>query len=734
MAKKQSKRQRDIKTKLMAAICMLLVSSIMMVSSTYAWFTLSTAPEVTGINTAVGANGNLEMALLPADGQLTTIDTNSAQVLPPEATIALRNTTWGNLVDVSDNTTYGLDKITLYPAALNGVYDNNGNPTSFAASTMLKTPTYGADGRVSTLTGNTVNSTFVDGAFPVNTSYGIRAVGTASGMSDRELAYRNARANAATSMTKAKDDASASLNSNGNALANIAIKKGTGGEGATYTQDDVEALLAIVNDLLGTEGEVGVLQHIENAYRQYILAYGASQDGVEGGMDDTEFKAFQGIVEDETKSVNDVIAELQKYGAVVPQEIKDKINALAASVKKVEDAKDLLEDLSGDSITWAQLSPALNLLANPDTMTVNDIPAKDITSDESINSLIQTIGNGITVSMGTGGGVYADVADHCGDYDAAIVIKEIKYGSLSVSNMKARMATKTTVKPSHLTAVGTVVADAGAPQPTEGAQVMPISDFFGYVIDMAFRTNAAESDLLLQQDAVDRIYEGSTGAQIEGSDVTTMGHGSTMTFKATTADFSDEQVKALMGAIRIVFFTFDGENNKVVATAKLDVGNAVLSSEGWTAKMYIYTLETETTTTYKTATAEQIADDTTTIYTKAADSETYTAVEDKSTVVEGTTYYIAETTTGAVREVKSTDNKIIALPQSEAIQLSCLVYLDGTVVNNGMVAATAATSMTGKMNLQFASSANLVPMNYTPLQGQTGTTEPETTTAPTTGG
>ncbi|MBQ8230766.1 MAG: hypothetical protein IJZ34_02365, partial [Lachnospiraceae bacterium] len=62
MNKKTLKRQQDLKTKLMAAISMLLVSSLMMVTSTYAWFTLSTAPEVTGITTAVGANGNLEMA------------------------------------------------------------------------------------------------------------------------------------------------------------------------------------------------------------------------------------------------------------------------------------------------------------------------------------------------------------------------------------------------------------------------------------------------------------------------------------------------------------------------------------------------------------------------------------------------------------------------------------------------------------------------------------------------
>ena len=54
----------DIKKKFAAAICMLLIAAIMMISSTYAWFTLSTAPEVTGITTNVGANGNLEIALL----------------------------------------------------------------------------------------------------------------------------------------------------------------------------------------------------------------------------------------------------------------------------------------------------------------------------------------------------------------------------------------------------------------------------------------------------------------------------------------------------------------------------------------------------------------------------------------------------------------------------------------------------------------------------------------------
>ena len=67
---KTKKRQLNIKNKLIAAIAMLLVSSIMMVSSTYAWFTLSTAPEVQGITTTVGANGNLEIALAHPTGNI----------------------------------------------------------------------------------------------------------------------------------------------------------------------------------------------------------------------------------------------------------------------------------------------------------------------------------------------------------------------------------------------------------------------------------------------------------------------------------------------------------------------------------------------------------------------------------------------------------------------------------------------------------------------------------------
>ena len=91
----------SIRAKLISAVAMLLVAVIMVVSSTYAWFTLSTAPEVTGITTAIGANGSLEMALMPSTGSLDDITTGVGGSMGFPAA----NTTWGNLVDLGVQTT-----------------------------------------------------------------------------------------------------------------------------------------------------------------------------------------------------------------------------------------------------------------------------------------------------------------------------------------------------------------------------------------------------------------------------------------------------------------------------------------------------------------------------------------------------------------------------------------------------------------------------------------------------
>ena len=655
MNKKQTKRRRDIKSKLLAAVCMLLVSTIMMISSTYAWFTLSTAPEVKGIQTAVGANGNLEMALLPEDGKLESISSAFNDV---NKTIKETNVIWGNLVDVSDSTVYGLDKITLFPSALNAATtDANGNPASLAAA-MLKIPTYGADGRPIELLANTVTGIYQGGNFtPDEDAYGVRAVGTASGMTPRQLDYRNARSAANTAKAQAANQASHSLNTNGSALANIAIEYGMGSDTAEFDKTDVQSLRNIINDLQGTDGVDGVLDRIETAYMQYILAYAASNKF----KDDTVWEGVKALVNADGATLDTVLAGLSNAGLAqsdLPDALTTAIEAYQKAVVNVKTADTKLQDLEATladnpkaTFTWAQIKDAMEPLANPAAITINGFKAGEV--KEKLGELVSSVTDqgGLKVIMGTGAGVYADIADQSGDYTASIVIERVEYNGIVLNNMTARMETATTVSPVYLDQVGTAVGGAGAP--ASGAEgTMPITDMYGFIVDLAFRTNAADSKLLLQVEAADRIYKDNTNEQ-------TLGGGSSMTFQATTDDLTNNQIKSLMGAIRVVFFD-PIQNNKVIATAKLDIANAVFGTDGCNAKMYLYKMEGDV-------------------------------------------------------ETKIDDNAIMPLIQNQATALSVLVYLDGELVGNDDVAATAATSMTGKMNLQFASSATLVPMDYAAL-------------------
>lgn len=183
MAKATKKRKvqmpGSIRTKLTAAFCMLLVSAVMMVSATYAWFTLSTAPEVRNIATSAVGNGSLEIALMPETGLFSELGTGLAsENHSGKVAVKAANNTWGNIVELND-VSYGLSDITLLPATLN---------TADVSNITISTTAYGKDGRPSVLeTKNAATGTFesttaedgtTTGTFYVNSKYGVRAIGT----------------------------------------------------------------------------------------------------------------------------------------------------------------------------------------------------------------------------------------------------------------------------------------------------------------------------------------------------------------------------------------------------------------------------------------------------------------------------------------------------------------------------------------------------------------------------
>ena len=652
MNKKQSKRQRDIKTKLMAAICMLLVSSIMMVSTTYAWFTLSTAPEVTGISTAVGANGNLEMALMPKNGQTSSITSNVGDSMA-HTTVPAANVTWGNLVDLSDSS-YGLDKIALYPAQLNA-------PDDKLSANPLSTPVYGADGRVSVLKASTITGTF-DGTKFVEkiadtngemiNAKGVRAVGTSSTLTDRELAYRALMSEASSAGAMAQKTASGALSANGNTLANVAINHATK-ENATITRGERSSMLAICTALLGNDTTTGSLKYIETALKQYIAAHNVAtaNDSSYADMQAAILKAGLAAL-----TAGSVTGEKATYTITLPTGVEAMITKLNTAITAVTNAQESLTKLGDkDSYTWAEVNGALYKLADPDAMEVNGIPVNELKVGNNMSTLVSAVmGEGLKLSLGTGSGVFADIADFAGDYSCTITIDQISYGGLTVPNVPATMSTKTTVSPAYLSQASTNTAKFKAGGAGDSNAATAITDYYGYIIDLAFRTNVAGSYLQLQADAVDRVYS-------DGTNTDTMGGGASMSFTATTTAF-DAYVSSLMQHIRVVFFNPSTSN--IIGYARLDSSTATTDANGKVTMQLVMT-------------------------------------------------NAAGTATGSA--------KIMDLDQNTIHQLSVLVYLDGTTITNKDV-SNAAKSVIGSMNLQFSSSATLVPMEYSDLKNGTGNT------------
>ena len=122
-----------------------------------------------------------------------------------------------------------------------------------------------------------------------------------------------------------------------------------------------------------------------------------------------------------------------------------------------------------------------------------------------------------------------------------------------------------------------------------------LSDTYGYALDMAFRTNAANSYLKLQTAAAQRVYSDSTSEATQGG-------GSTMTFTAVkddndTAVLKDAQIVSLMQSIRVAFI--DPDNGTLYGIATLENITANAAGTGMTGELTlkdVSDLSTETNT------------------------------------------------------------------------------------------------------------------------------------------
>ena len=795
---KKNTEYKGIQKKLVAAIAMVLVASIMVVTSSYAWFTLSTAPEVTGINTSVGSNGNLEIALRTGN---TADITNSTGGL----TFPAANNYWGNLVDLS-NEMYHLDDITLMPAALtatqasaeqytygtnaDGEYlDDKGNILKLAdgttvkaalagtdeakksaAQTLLseegvvssytaavynfaksqnswiKVPTYGADGRISDWNTMSYMNPYQNGGFPASetAAWGVRAIGTASGLSPAELALLNARKAVSGAKGTALNGATSSLNSDAIKVANIAVKnelgQGIDGTDKTNVANTLKNLQTIVDSL-------------DEAVRASVVALGVSQ-----GKTVDPATVFNGAGKIEVADI--VWSQTEDQGEAFDYTAyKTMLEEAYAAIKSMKTKLNTAtEKLATAEVSYAGLVGVLAEIINPDEILVG---GKTVTQHD-VGSLVAVFTSGTTPVVTITKGLYADIAKFVGNYStpASLYVSGTFGGVPLNQNFTVQVQTQVDAPAQgwYLDSAYAWLSGLKAQESQNGeTQATMMSDLYAYAIDLAFRTNASNSNLLLQTEAKNRV---------EGSDAT-QGAGSYMEFTSGNASFTIKQMANLMSNIRVLFIDGDDTNGTILAVAGLDVGYTevpVMSTEATPAQMYWHVTVTkgadgakDTVTVDKSQymTATKFAEAFTTAGATAPDDATeylaweqakdaagnklymdklgnYTTSPDGNTAVyEIPNYTIVDAESKTIRaslqlygfkiqgvgevvidEEPLAKQTITSLTQNQAKGITAMVYLDGNKVENADV-AIGGTSMSGKLNLQFASDAALDPMDYT---------------------
>jgi hypothetical protein len=554
--KKKVQMPGSIKNKLQAAIAMLLVSTILLVSSTYAWFTLSTAPEVTGISTSVGANGNLEIALLTTATYANTEDiSSSAGDSSATQSVTKSNITWGNLIDLSD-TSYGLSTISLMPASLNSTSntdESTGKTTVTLDSTsLLKTPTYGADGRVATVTGNTVSAINTTKGFEYTTggtqSYGVRAVGTTSNLTTRQIAFSSAKNNvtAKSNASSATSSVKNAVNANVTNLILVAASVNGTATNVTLTAEQQQSMLNIA------KGAQSSLNAVVSVYANALAAYvsssafsytvtDASADGGSRAATDEEIALLANTIAAITDAAT---LKARTEAGNLPAGASEALEALATAQDNVASAITTFTNYDSSTTDYITLKTAIGYIAGGISAT-KDVKGDTETTTEAVS--ITDYSSALTANdVYFTSGAVAVIADYAGTYDFSDVLN---------IHVHAGEATDT----NKLTAVATAVNAYNAPT---GDATATISDAYGYVLDFAFRTNASESNLLLQTDAVNRVYSGETD-----DNLATQGSGSTISFSRTDG-LSAEQAEKLLKAIRIVFY--NPGDYTVYATAGVD--------------------------------------------------------------------------------------------------------------------------------------------------------------------
>lgn len=663
----------NMKEKVAAALIMLVLALSVAVTATYAWITISRAPEVSSIATTMAANGNLEIALSNDEGtQPEEFDIDEG--VKRELDINGSNLQWGNLINLGDSSYYGIDELALRPARLN---------TGALRTNPLQGASYGTDGRVTEL--NSQYSFFkwdkTTQSFVANNKYGVRAIASytvaTSDASNQEFIQKynevqTAYGKVADYYNRVFKKTIAGLGTGMNtylqAKVNTTKFKPDGANSPLQlTTSDIDSMLVTYQALYDTMKLLLEAQASLANLQQYMFVKSSGQE------------TYAAITAD------DLYNNPAKYGSrTVTAGSTNPLDAIMitglenfvtdykkteTNIKKLTKLRD--KATNGEKVTSEDVNTPLYDLCSPGTAEIDGVPASQAMSDTSL-----------LMSLAAGG-------DHLAMFKDGLLARFEQYGiedtdrlpktTKDTTNAAKISVTvklgiqKTVTVTGHLctgaTGPSTSVADFNVNTADFESADKNAQDTYGMAMDFWVRTNAEETLLtlegalansttgeILSYDGVNRIW-GSTGNTNLTTDSTTQGGGSCYIYYADNpADVA--RSLALLKQMKVAFVDAKGT---LLATASMDTEDGQYYAQNGRITVPL-------------------------------------TIDEGSGL--GLTYTYKDET-----EKEQTGLAISQLTMDNPQRITAIIYLDGTGLDNTMVLSSA--EIQGQLNIQFGSSVNL---------------------------
>lgn len=754
-----------LKERVAAVALMLVMSVVMMTSATYAWLTISRAPEVQGMNTTITGNGNLEIALVgsvwdEAAKEYVIAQIGESAIGDSAATdgkdIMDANIAWGNLINLSDSR-YGLSNIMLRPALL----------SSF---NLMKEPLYGVvysdDGRIEGYSDKYGVGSWTDPGngkyyFAAGSAlrYGVRAIGIMEGSTANadvkaermEAEAEEARKNVVTMYQKIirgetmVDEARGvscmdALTMLVEIYANEVAKNATV-EGYPYLHDFssvVTYTYRLTQEFMKVmEAEREALRLIAN-WQAYKLGKGENCFPTPESLTSANLKTY-GVTlsafSTHLTDYNNLVGILTKEDSAISA---DKLNhtpsdgiADYASLKTLATLHDPDNDLSTDAVHFESFKTDLEKLVNISTTTVNNIAIQSISASNAVG-LVTASNFDIVIKGGAiqrfekrVGAIMADeVKPENGGRPVTIslTIKNLPLvGDKKIQNAKI---TTSAAQPYYIISDMNNTTNLQTKGDAADAS-WSIGDTYGLALDFWVRTNGDDVNLILEgkvlYETVDATISDKNGKETVLYTLT-LEEDTLDAYKlAGTEDWYDAYSHSKLGTeseLKNAGYTFEKQTKEVVVGFRGEnrvwedwedkLASGLISENSTTqgaGSCYVFYAQNETDQVRILKLLESLVIS----FVDQDGSKLADAALDTENAytINGKVTVPLKLVTGTRYEDKDGNMQyaITSLVKNQATWISAIVYLDGTKLTNQEVLSVG--EIEGSLNLQFGSDVDL---------------------------